>query len=163
MRGSWLVLLCFASCGCAPKSTGDELRALVGRSSSLGCRPDYNPLNRYPAACALPAAEAIAWSCALHDTITAPGYQSPDVDEEGTSKGGTPLPEYRVENLQCRFTTSAHNAAACTFDVENLVEKTGARGRTAVFTHELAEDNGPTHHMRWLTWRTADRCIPLAP
>lgn len=164
MRGAWLVLPFLLGCGCVPKSLDDEPRALVGQPrSSIGCRQDFNPRNPRPAACELPAAGVIATSCSINDSTSAPGYEPPVIDEGGIPKGGTPVPDYKIENLQCRFATSAHNEAVCTFDVENLETKASARGARVLFHHELVEDHGPTHHMRWLTWRAAGRCIPLVP
>lgn len=160
----WLLFPALASSGCARKSSTAELTALLEQSELLlKCMDHAAPLNPRPPACDLPTAAQVALSCAVQDTVTAPGYEPPVDDESGFPTGGTPAPEYRVDNLQCRFTTSEHNAAHCTFNVENRATARKVPARTVDFEHVSWDDNGPAHHMRWTLWRAAGRCIPPAP
>ncbi|MDT8757134.1 hypothetical protein MZO42_00345 [Sphingomonas psychrotolerans] len=158
----WLLLPALASSGCARKSSTAALTSRFEESELLmKCVDHAAPVNPRPPACDLPTAAEVALSCAVQDTVSAPGYEPPLVDESGFPSGGTPAPEYRIDKLHCRFTTSEHNAASCTFDVENRATARKVPGRTVSFEHVSWNDNGPAHHVRWTFWRAAGRCIPL--
>ncbi|TGX54705.1 hypothetical protein E5A73_04385 [Sphingomonas gei] len=117
----------------------------------------------HPPACALPDAERVAQSCAVHDVTRSPGYRSPSYDEEGEIVAGSPIPAYAVSDLKCGFINSQRNRAICRFKLETPDMPAGPVDTRATLEHNSWQDHGPTHHLFGTLWSATASCLPAAP
>lgn len=153
--------------GCVPSRPPDPV--MVETSRICGVESAMRPGNparwrERPPACALPTEQEVALSCAIHDRISAPGYVPPDCDE-GTGRCNPqerPLPTYRVNNLDCRYTNRDQSAATCAFMLAAPDDDGPGRQVEVPFEHLFWADHGPAHHIygtRWSLDYRAD-CTP---
>ncbi len=150
--------------GCVQDSTDEitliELPATCGVHAALDVRQPEN-LRDKPPACALPVAEEVAMSCAVHDLVTGPDYRPPAYNEEGFPTDEQPIPEYRVSNLSCHFSTRQRNEAFCQFQLRTPGGAEESRNVVVRFEHRFWRDDGPTHHWYGTRWSATTRCTPL--
>lgn len=143
---------------------GDELTLELPRECGVQLAMMPRRPARYremPPACALPTAEEVARSCAVHDRVSEPGYVGQDCDDATglCSPPEPPLPAYRVAGLECRYSNDDESAALCRFRLALPGEASAGRAVEVPFDHRFWADHGPTHHIygtMWMLGRGAD-------
>lgn len=116
-----------------------------------------------PRACDLPTAQGLAQTCAIYDVVRAPGYRPAPTDEFGEpvyDPDQPPLPVYKVQNLQCRFTNSRHNEAECSFDLSTPEDAGDWQSTTVPMEHRFWADHGPASHVYSTQWWMTRSCRP---
>jgi hypothetical protein len=110
-----------------------------------------------PPACALPTVEEVARSCAVQDRVSAPDFVESDCDDATgvCTPPPTPLPDYRVSALDCRYTNGDESAASCRFRLALPGEAGEGRDVEVAFDHRFWADHGPAHHVYGTLWMLA--------